>query len=98
MSERQCIVCKRFVPQGYEQDHLRANHLGPHVWWFNARKFQTAEPSMTVGEIKKLANESYSYQFYEEREGEQTYYGDSEAVDLTQRPHFYAVPPATMFG
>ena len=98
MGERLCAVCKRPVPQGYEQDHLRANHLGPHTWWFNAKKFQTAEPSMTVGEIKKLADESYGYQFFEERAGEQIYFGDSEAIDLTRAPHFFAVPPATMRG
>lgn len=98
MGERQCIVCNRFVPQGYEQDHLRANHLGPHVWWFNAQQFQTMEPSMTAAEIKRLADTSSGYQFFEERDGKCTYYSDGQAVDLTNRPHFFAVPPATMRG
>ena len=53
---RQCIVCKREVPQGYERDHLQANHLGPHVWWFNCRQFQTMEPSISVAEIKRMAD------------------------------------------
>lgn len=95
MGMRICVVCRREVPQGYEQDHLRANHLGPHVWWFDMRKYQTAEPSMTVAEIKRLANSSSGYQFFEERDGQQVYFGDSEAVDLTRSPHFFAVPPAT---
>lgn len=98
MGMRQCIVCKREVPQGYERDHLQANHLGPHVWWFNARQFQTMEPSMTVAEIKRLADSSYGYQFYEERDGADIYFCDDESVDLTNRPHFHAAPPATMFG
>ena len=64
---RQCIVCKREVPQGYERDHLQANHLGPHVWWFNCRQFQTMEPSISVAEIKRMADTNSGYQFYEER-------------------------------
>ena len=96
MGMRTCIVCKREVPQGYEQDHLRANHLGPHEFWFNMRKYQTMEPSMQAFEIKKLADASAGYQIFEERGDKQIYYGDSESVDLTQGPHFFAVPPATM--
>jgi len=99
MGMRQCAVCKREVPQGYEQDHLRANHLGPHEWWFNGQKFCTMAPSMTVIEIKALADSSSGYHFFQEREGAPAiYYSDGESVDLTQRPHFFAVPPATMFG
>ena len=98
MGMRQCIVCKREVPQGYERDHLQANHLGPHVWWFNAKQFQTMEPSMPVAEIKRMGDCNSGYQFFEERDGEDIYYSDSQSVDLTNRPHFHAIPPATMFG
>jgi hypothetical protein len=98
MGMRQCIVCKREVPQGYERDHLQANHLGPHTFWFDAKQFTVMEPSMTIAELKKLANTNAGYQFYEEREGGDVPWSDGQSVDLTQRPHFYAVPPATMRG
>jgi hypothetical protein len=92
-----CIVCKREVPQGYEQDHLRVNHLGPHTFWFDMRKYITMEPSMRAMEVKRLADATPLYQMFEERDGKQVYFGDSESVDLTHGPHFFAVPPATMF-
>lgn len=95
MGMRECIVCKRHVPEGYERDHINANHLGPHTFWFGARRFQTMEPSMTIAEIARMANASLSYQIFEEREGGDIGRTHGEAVDLTRQPHFYAVPPAT---
>ena len=54
---------------------------------------------MTVAEIKKLSGgEGIGYHFYQESDSGDVPFGDSEAVDLTQRPHFYSVPPATMRG
>lgn len=95
MGMRQCAVCKREVPQGYESDHLAANHLGPHVWWFNMRQFQTMEASLSATKIKKMGDAVPMRPLIEEREGGDYYYYDAEAVDLTRGSHFYTVPSAT---
>lgn len=92
---RQCVVCGKEVPQGYESDHLKANHLGPHEFWFDARKFTTMIPSMTGGELKKLANAPAHTFLFEERRGGDIAWGDGVSVDLTQKPHFYTLIPAT---
>lgn len=96
MGLRQCVVCKRQVPQGYERDHLQANHLGPHQFWFNMRQYQTMAASMSAGDLKRMADAVMSRPVIEEREGGDHYYSDAEAVDLTRGSHFYTVPPATM--
>ena len=99
MGERTCIVCGKLVPAGYETDHLRANHLGPHHFWFNAKKHLTMEPSMTIADIKKMVDAVPGYQVFRERPGDTDLgIGDSESVDLTNEPHFWAAPPATMWG
>lgn len=107
MGLRQCAVCKRSVPQGYESDHVAANHLGPHVFWFNMRKYQTMEPSMTALDLKKfVAREDKLYSenaiqgFVFEDRGKgwdhDPCYTNVIAIDLTQTPHFYTMPGATM--
>lgn len=96
MGTRECVVCRKPVPQGYEADHLAANHLGPHEFWFNMRRFQTKEASMSAAELKRLANAPMILPVIEEREGGDYYYYDAEAVDLTRGSHFYTVNPATM--
>lgn len=96
MGLRQCVVCKRDVPQGYEGDHLAANHLGPHVFWFNMLQYQTMLASMSAAEIKRMGDTVPMRPLIEEREGGDHYYSDAEAVDLTRGSHFYTVPPATM--
>lgn len=54
---------------------------------------------MTVAEIKRMASCSPGYQFFQERDLEPDLgVGDAQSVDLTREPHFFAVPPATMFG
>jgi hypothetical protein len=98
MGERACIVCGKKVPDGYQMDHLRSNHLGPHYFWFDAKRYTTMEPSMSMSEVKRLAGTSPMYQAYEERNGGDIPWGDAQSVDLTHEPHFYAAPPATMFG
>lgn len=96
MGMRQCVVCKREVPQGYESDHLAANHLGPHQFWFNMRKYQTIGASMSAADLKRMVNAVIGRPVFEEREGGDHYYSDAEAIDLTRCSHFYTVPPATM--
>lgn len=99
MGKRECIVCRKKVRDGDETEHLRSNHLGPHYFWVDAKKYRTMEPSMTVAEIKRMASCSPGYQFFQERDLEPDLgVGDAQSVDLTREPHFFAVPPATMFG
>lgn len=81
-----------------QQEHLATNHLGPHYFWFNARKHRTMKPSMTAADLKRLAHADQTYPVFEEREGGDIAYGDSIAIDLTREPHFYAVPYATTIG
>lgn len=95
MGLRQCIVCKREVPEGYESEHLSANHFGPHIFWFNMRQHQTMEPSMTMGDVVKMVDGNTRYHVFEEREGGDIPWGHGVAVDLTNTPRFYTVPPAT---
>jgi len=98
--DRQCLVCKRTVAQGYEEEHLEANHLGPHYFWFNAQRYMTMQPSMQVARLIALVDTTPSYQLYLESKDNSPdiALGHGEAVDLTQEPHFYAVPPATIWG
>ena len=93
---RTCAICKKEVPQGYEQDHLQSNHLGPHTFWFEARKYVTEKPSMTVAEIMELAGSIRLAHFFEERDGKQIFYGHDTSVDLTHQPHFFILLPATI--
>ena len=95
MSKRQCIVCQQWVREGDEKEHLRASHLGPHYFWFDCRQFRTMEPSMTMGDIRKLVDAPTFYPVFEDRDGEEIPWGDGVAVDLTREPHFFAIPPAT---
>ena len=90
-----CIVCGKEVAYTDQQEHLATNHLGPHYFWFDAKKFKSMEPSTTMAKIKALVGASALYPVCEEIGGKQVWRGDGEAVDLTHAPHFFAVPPAT---
>jgi hypothetical protein len=98
MTIENCAVCGKSVAITDQADHLKAHHLGPHYFWFDCREHRTLEPSMTVAALKKMANTNPTYYAYEEREGADIALSDAQAVDLTRRPRFYAIPPATMFG
>lgn len=70
-----------------------------NYFWFGARKFRTAEPSMTVTDIKKMVNASTGHHFFQERNGlPDLAWGDSEVVDLTHEPRFWSAPVGTMWG
>lgn len=69
-----------------------------HHFWFGDKKFSSSEPRLMMGQIKKIANVASMYQAYEEHTNGDIPLGDGEAVDLTKEPHFWAAPPATMFG
>lgn len=94
----QCIVCGKTVATTDQQEHLASNHLGPHYFWFDAKKYRTMKPSMPVTDLKRLAGASPLYTVFEDREGGDKAWGDSESVDLTRAPHFWAVPYATTVG
>jgi hypothetical protein len=93
-----CAVCGKDIMPADFKDHLTTNHLGPHYFWCDGRKFRTMEPSMTGARIKALANASSGYQMFREQEGGDIPVSDGVAEDLTREPHFYAVPPATIWG
>jgi hypothetical protein len=101
-----CVVCGKVVAVADRNEHLAANHLGPHYFWYNTKKFRTMEPSMRVRDLKKLVDApppSWLYRFIQDRNGGQAgppdnvEWSDDVAVDLTREPHFFSVPPATMW-
>lgn len=96
----QCAVCKRTYAVEEQAEHLRNNHLGPHNFWFNAKKYKVTVPSMQVGELVKLADASPLYHVFRESDDDtpDVAFSHSECVDLTNEPRFYTVPPATMWG
>jgi hypothetical protein len=96
MSEAACIVCGKVVAPQDQQDHLRSNHLGPHYFWLDGRRFRTVEPSMTGAQIKRLTDAPVMYpMFREDGDWKETPIGDGIAVSLVGEPHFHCVPPAT---
>jgi hypothetical protein len=90
-----CRICGQPVEPGDQAHHLRSEHRGPHTFFHDARGYTTDRPSMMVAELKAMVLCTPTYQLHEERDGKAYYYSDGEAVDLTRRPHFYSVPPAT---
>jgi len=71
-----------------------------HVFFVDAKRYETAKTSLTGAEIKAIANVAPNYQLFLEEEGDRPDRGiaDGEAVEITERvKHFFAVPPAT-FG
>lgn len=93
---RQCIVCGKTVIETDTKEHLANNHLGPHYFWFAARKFRTMEPSMLVSDLKKLVDAAPNEPVFEDRDDKLIPWGDGVCVDLTREPHFTAIPPATI--
>lgn len=69
-----------------------------YPFWFDGRKFETDKPRMTMAELKALTGATPGYHAYREREGGDLPIGEGEAVDMAGEPHFWAAPPATMFG
>jgi hypothetical protein len=91
-----CTICGENVPLYDQADHLRFKHPGPFKFWYEGRPFTTDTPSMTVAELLKLVNGVSTYYFYMEVPGrEDVPLSHHNAVDLTQEPHFYSIPPAT---
>lgn len=97
-----CKLCGESVPLYDQSDHLRFKHPAPaggFRFWYEGRPFFTDKPSMLVHELLTLVDGSTTYQFYMEVSGgEGVPLSHGNAVDLTQEPHFYSVPPATYYG
>lgn len=71
-----------------------------HHFFVDAKRYETAQTSLTGAQIKAIAGVAANYQLYLEEEGDQPdkAISDGEAVNLIERVnHFFAVPPAT-FG
>ena len=94
-----CVVCGRGYADADVEEHLRNGHLGPFEFWFDMRKYKTPAPSMTVGELVKMVDASIMNMVFRDMfgAGPDVPLGHGESVDLTREPHFYCVPPATMY-
>jgi len=71
-----------------------------HIFFIDAKRYESEQASITGAEIKALANVPATYQVFLEEEGDtpDKPIANTEAVSLEGRiKHFYAVPPAT-FG
>lgn len=71
----------------------------PHHFYVDGKEFSSEKPSLTALEIKTIANVPGEYQLFLETEGDtpDRAISDGEAVAIGDKPHFFAVPPAT-FG
>lgn len=94
-----CVVCGESVPLYDQADHLRLKHPAPSGgfrFWYDERPYLTDKRSMPVGDLLKLVDGSPTYYFYMEvRGGKDVPLHHGDAVDLTQEPRFYCVPPAS---
>ncbi len=69
-------------------------------FFVDAKRFETAQESLSGAAIKNIAGVSATYQLFEEEEGDtpDKPISDADSVSLVGKvKHFYAVPPAT-FG
>jgi hypothetical protein len=97
MAEAACAVCGKVVYLGDQHDHLRSNHLGPHYFWMDGRKFRTLEPSMTGLELRDLTEAPLYPMFRDDGKGSYDFsVEDGCAVSLIGEPHFYCAPYATI--
>lgn len=90
-----CLCCGLRVEPGDQAWHLRTQHAGPHIFYHDGREFSTESPSMNVGDLKRMVLCTVNYPLYEERREKDIFHSDGVSVDLTRKPHFFSVPPAT---
>lgn len=98
-----CAVCGTTVPFGQQSEHLAAAHPPPlEGWpfWFDGRPYRSDVPSMIVAELLVKVGASTIYRTKQivgtgdaRREFDVSH---DQAVDLTQQPQFFAIPPARM--
>jgi hypothetical protein len=96
-----CIVCHAAVPEAQQAEHLASAHPAPKagfVFHFDARRYHTYKPSMMVTELLLLVGATPMYPLFQKRlsgNGDDVFIPQGCAVDMTQDPWFYAIPPAT---
>lgn len=97
-----CVLCGENVPLYDQADHLRVRHPAPDPkgfrFFLDGREYWSQKPSMLVAELIAMTGASPSYSFEGERNGERVPFAHGNAVDLTQEPHFFTVPPATYYA
>lgn len=93
-----CGVCGKLVRKEDQEDHLKDNHLGPHYFWWDATPYRTMKPSMLLRQLKELMKASPMNFTYLQADGGDKPIRDDDTIDLTRMPHFYSVPPGTMWG
>lgn len=78
--------------------HLREAHAPPaggFPFYHDGQRYTSLIPSMLVGDVLRMVQGQVMYQFYQEVAGEMCPLAHGNAVDLTNSPHFFSVPPAT---
>lgn len=104
MTDTVCIVCRAEVPKSKQAEHLSSAHPTPDggfAFHFDARPYRTLKPSMMVTELLTLVGATVTYPLFQKRrhwsgrDVGDAFIPQGCAVDLTQDPWFYAIPPAT---
>lgn len=70
-----------------------------YKFWFNMRKYETSTPTITGSEMVKMGNSSPHNMIFQDMFGATADIpvGHGVRVDVTNEPHFYCVPAATMY-
>jgi hypothetical protein len=93
-----CAICREDVDLVEAESHLAMRHPAPtggFLFFHDARPFRTEHPSMLVWELKRFVRATNMYPLYQQHAGGDVGLNDGQAVDLTQEPRFYSLPPAT---
>jgi hypothetical protein len=94
--KHKCAVCGKVVLDQDQETHLQTQHMGPHYFWFDALRYRTDKPSMTIVELLNLVGRQGGPSVFEDRAGERIYLAHGQVVDMTQEPKFFVHLPATM--
>lgn len=93
-----CLICGLAVEKSAQAEHLRTVHPSPEggfPFFLDGRLCHSDEPSMLVVDVKSRYGSTTTYHLYQQLSpDEDVFLSDGQAVDLTQCPHFFAIPPA----
>lgn len=101
MSEAACLMCGEKVVESLQASHLAERHPPTEGFGYrlhiDAILYYSPVPSMTILELKHLykCEPTYSTMVEYEPNSEPHYLSDGNAIDLTNDPWVYFVPPAT---
>jgi len=80
------------------------NRPTSRYFWVNCRRYEASSQKMTGAEIRAIANTAVNEPLIRDlnaavphKPPNEVYVGDGEVVDLDGEPHFFTVPPATMY-